>query len=53
MFLKYYKSSISLLYREKTSAACPYAHIHAYRGFSALGYGVRNNRMDCICGSAI
>lgn len=53
MFLKYYKSSISLLYREKTSAACPYTHIHAYRGFSAPGYCVWNNRMNCIGGSAI
>ena len=45
MFLKYHLSSLSILYGEKTSAACPYAHIHAYRGFSALGYDVRNNRM--------
>jgi len=34
MFLKYHLSSIPILYGEKTSAACPYAHIHAYRGFS-------------------
>ena len=53
MFLKYYKSSISLLYREKTSAACPYTHIHAYRGFSALGYGVRNNHKGCTDRSAL
>jgi len=44
MFLKYHVSSIPILYGEKTSVACPYAHIHAYRGFSALGYSFRNNR---------
>lgn len=47
MFLKYHLPSLSILYGEKTSAACPYAHIHAYRGFSALGYSVQNNRKDC------
>ena len=44
MFLKYHVSSIPILYGEKAGAACPYAHIHAYRGFSALGYSFRNNR---------
>jgi hypothetical protein len=34
----------TILYGENTSAACPYAQIHAYRGFSALGYSFRNNR---------
>jgi hypothetical protein len=53
MFLRYHLSSLSILYGEKTGAACPYAHIHAYRVFLALGNSVRNNLKGCAVRSAI
>jgi len=53
MFPKYHLPSVSILYGENAGAACPYAHIYVYRGFSALGYGVRNYRMDRVGRSAI